>query len=74
MNPASNHHAAAPTYYPYNRPRSRYASCNVAVVGGVLGALVALLLAYGVVATVVIVVLMLRSQGKVSIDQPVYAG
>ena len=35
----------------------------------------ALLLAYGVVTTVVIVVLMLRNRrGKVSIDQPVYAG
>ena len=51
------------------------ANCNVAIVGGVLGALVALLLTYGVVATVVIVVQMHRSRRvKVSINQPVYAG
>ena len=51
------------------------ASCNIAVIGGVLGGLVALLLAYSVVTTIVIVVLMHRNRcGKVSIDQPVYDG
>ena len=46
-----------------------------AIVVGVLGSLVVLLLAYGVIATIVNVVLMLRIRRcKVSIDQPVYAG
>ena len=63
-----------------HRPRSwrvadPNAKCNEAIVGGVLGALVALLLAYGVVATIVIAVMIRRNRrGRVSIDQPVCAG
>ena len=50
-------------------------SDTVTIVGGVLGALVALLLAYSVVATIVIAVMMHRNRrGKVSIKQHVYAG
>ena len=50
-------------------------SDTVTIVGGGLGALVVLLLAYGVIATIVNVVLIHRiRRGKASVDQPVYAG
>lgn len=46
-------------------------SDTVTIVGGGLGALVALVLAYGVISTIVIVALIQRiRRGKVSIDQP----
>ena len=56
-------------------PGAGCSSDSVGIVGGVSGALVALLLAYGVVTTIVIVVMMHRNRhGRVSINQPVYAG
>ena len=56
-------------------PGAGCSSDNIGIVGGVLGALVALLLVYSVVTTLVIVVVMLHIRRvKVSINQPVYAG
>ena len=68
--------SALPTYYSHVAdPGAGCSSDSVGIVGGVSGALMALLLAYGVVTTIVIVVLMLRiRRGKVPLDQPVYAG
>ena len=49
-------------------------SDTVTVVGGVLGGIVALLLAYGVISTVVNVIQMHRIRRcKASVDQPEYA-
>ena len=67
-------YSATPTYSTAD-PGAGCPSDSVGIIGGVLGVLVATLLAYSVIATVVIIRLMHRNRhSQVSINQPVSVG